>query len=59
MLCTVASLQEAVVKRMLIIAIVSLALGVILGLTVPAHPVDPEAVGLSEVVGTDNPLLLT
>ena len=37
-------------KRMLIIGIVSLALGVILGLTVPSHPVEPEAVGLSEVV---------
>ena len=37
-------------RRMLIMGIVSLALGVILGLTVPAHPVEPEAVGLSEVV---------
>ena len=37
-------------KRMLIMGIVSLALGVILGLTVPALSVEPEAVGLSEVV---------
>ena len=37
-------------KRMLIIGIVSLALGVILGLTVPAHPVEPETAGLSVTV---------
>ena len=40
-------------KRMLIIGIVSLALGVIVGLTVPAHPVKPEAAGLS-VTGSED-----
>ena len=40
-------------RRMLIIGIVSLALGVILGLTVPALSVEPEAVGLS-VTGSED-----
>ena len=39
-------------RRMLIIGIVSLALGVILGLTVPALSVEPEAAGLS-VTGSE------
>ena len=40
-------------KRMLIIGIVSLALGVIVGLTVPALSVEPEAAGLS-VTGSED-----
>ena len=37
-------------KQVFVIAIVSLALGVTLGLAVPALSVEPEATGLSEVV---------
>ena len=40
-------------RRILIIAIVSLALGVIPGLTAPALSVEPEAVGLS-VTGSED-----
>ena len=40
-------------RRILIIAIVSLALGVILGLTVSARSVEPEAAGLS-VTGSED-----
>ena len=44
MRCTVASWQKAVVKRMLFIGIVSLALGVILGLAVPALSAERGAI---------------